>query len=109
MQEKLASIGDHSLIEDDQGDRVYKVDGKALRARHTFVLEDRDDNGGDDHSARGNTVDHEYEVKRDGEVIATVSKKWLRACDTYGIDIRQGEDEPLLLALTVALDKMSRN
>ena len=108
MQEKLASIGDHPLIEDDQGDRLYTVDGKALRARHTFVLEDRDDNGGDDHSARGNTVDHEYEVKRDGEVIATVSKKWLRVCDTYGIDIRQGEDEPLLLALTVALDK-SRN
>jgi len=108
MQEKLASIGDHSLIEDDQGDRLYTVDGKALRARHTFVLEDRDDNGGDDHSARGNTVDHEYEVKRDGEVIATVSMKWLRVCDTYGIDIRHGEDEPLVLALTVALDK-SRN
>ena len=50
-------------------------------------------------SARAvNTLDHEYEVKRDGEVIATVSKKWLRVCDTYGIDIRQGEDEPLLLA-----------
>ena len=63
-----------------------------------MVLEDRDDNGGDDLSARGSTDDHEYEFKRDGEVIATVSKKWLRVCDTYGIDIRQGEDEPLLLA-----------
>ena len=82
MQEKLASIGDHSLIEDDQGDRVYTVDGKALRARHTFVLEDRDDNGGDDHSARGNTVDHEYEVKRDGDVIATASKSSSLSLDT---------------------------
>jgi uncharacterized protein YxjI len=33
MQEKLASIGDDSWIEDDQGDRVYAVDGKALRVR----------------------------------------------------------------------------
>ena len=29
-QEKLASIGGDSWIKDDQGDRVYKVDGKAL-------------------------------------------------------------------------------
>jgi uncharacterized protein YxjI len=36
MQEKLASIGDDSWIEDDQGDRVYKVDGKALRVRDTL-------------------------------------------------------------------------
>jgi uncharacterized protein YxjI len=39
--------------------------------------------------------------------VATVSKKWLRVRDTYGIEIREGEDEPLLLALTVAIDKMS--
>ena len=41
MREKLASIGDDSWIEDEAGDRVYKVDGKALRVRDTFVLEDR--------------------------------------------------------------------
>jgi uncharacterized protein YxjI len=108
-----------SWIEDDQGGRVYKVDGKALRVRDTFVLKDRDGNkvasiqedteGRDDLSARGSIVDDEYEVKRDGEVIATVSKKWLRVRDTYGVEIRQGEDEPLLLAPAVALDKMSRN
>jgi hypothetical protein len=33
MQEKLVSIGDDSWIEDDQGDRAYEVDGKALRRR----------------------------------------------------------------------------
>src|SRR3954454_24238688 len=33
MREKLVSIGDDSWIEDDNGDRVYKVDGKALRVR----------------------------------------------------------------------------
>jgi uncharacterized protein YxjI len=38
MREKLASIGDDSWIEDDQGQRAYKVDGKALRVRDTFIL-----------------------------------------------------------------------
>ena len=27
-------------IEDDQGERAYKVNGKAMRLRHTFVMED---------------------------------------------------------------------
>jgi len=44
MREKLASIGDDSWIEDDRGDRIYKVDGKALRVRDTCILQDRDGN-----------------------------------------------------------------
>ncbi len=40
MREKLLSIGDDYWIENDQGERAYKVDGKAFRVRKTFVLED---------------------------------------------------------------------
>jgi uncharacterized protein YxjI len=153
MHEKLVSIGDDAWIEDEQGDRVYKVDGKALRVRETFILEDRDGNevakiqdrklsirdtmkieregqtvatirkalvgirdrfhvevdGGGELRAHGNVVDHEYKIERDGDVIATVSKKWFRVRDTYGVEIGAGEDEPMLLALTVALDEMSRH
>jgi uncharacterized protein YxjI len=152
MREKLASIGDDSWIEDEQGERVYKVDGKAMRMRKTFVLEDHGGNevakiqekkltvrdkmeverggrtlatvhkalvgirdryaidveGGDDLKARGNFVQHEYEIERDGDTVATVSKKWFRVRDTYGVEIAAGEDEALLLALTVAIDEMSR-
>ena len=152
MREKLLSIGDDYWIEDEQGERAYKVDGKALRIRDTFVLEDRDGNevakiqekklrirgtmeierGGDtvatihkalvgirdrfdidiedgeNLKARGNVVDHEYEIKRDGDVIASVSKKWLRVRETYGIEIQPGEDDALILAVTVAIDDMSR-
>ena len=151
MREKLASIGDDSWIEDDQGGRIYKVDGKALRIRKTFVLEDHDGNevatiqerklsvrdkmsierdgrtvatvhkalvgirdrfkidiaDGADLNARGNVLDHEYEIKRGDDVVATVSRKWFRVRDTYGVEIRDGEDEPLLLALTVALDDLT--
>jgi uncharacterized protein YxjI len=37
----MLSIGDDFWIEDDEGERVYRVDGKALRLRKTFHLEDR--------------------------------------------------------------------
>src|SRR4051794_14071131 len=40
MREKLLSIGDDSWIEDDSGNKVFKVNGKAMRVRETFVLED---------------------------------------------------------------------
>src|SRR5678815_1288065 len=39
MREKLLAIGDDYWIENDRGERAYKVNGKAIRLRETFVLE----------------------------------------------------------------------
>ncbi len=44
MVEKLVSIGDDFFIENDQGQRVFKVDGKALRMRDTLVFRDMQGN-----------------------------------------------------------------
>ena len=41
MREKMFTIGDDFWIENDRGEKVYKVDGKALRIRSTLILEDR--------------------------------------------------------------------
>ena len=41
MREKLVSIGDDFWIENNRGEKVYKVDGKALRIRQTLIFEDR--------------------------------------------------------------------
>jgi uncharacterized protein YxjI len=40
MQEKLLPIGDDYWIDDESGQRAFKVDGKAVRVRDTFVLKD---------------------------------------------------------------------
>jgi uncharacterized protein YxjI len=39
MREQMFAIGDDYWIETDTGQRVFKVDGKALRIRKTLVLE----------------------------------------------------------------------
>jgi uncharacterized protein YxjI len=44
MREKLVSFGDDYWIEDDTGQRVFRVDGKALRVRDTLNLEDSQGN-----------------------------------------------------------------
>ena len=40
MRQKMISIGDDFWIENDRGEKVFKVDGKALRVRQTLILED---------------------------------------------------------------------
>jgi uncharacterized protein YxjI len=151
MREKLLSIGDDFWIENEHGEKVYKVDGKAVRVRNTFVLEDAngdevahiqerkinvrdtmkierggkdlatvhkalvgirdrfdiDLEGGGELKAKGNVLEHDYEIKRDGDVIAEISKKWVRVRETYGVEIAPGEDAALILAITVAIDDLS--
>ena len=152
MREKLFAIGDDYWIETENGDRVFKVNGKAMRVRETFILEspsgeemfkiqekklsirdkmkierdgdtvatvhkalitplrDRFDielEGGGELSAKGNIVDHEYEIERDGQKVAEISKRWFRVRDTYGIEIAPGENDALILAATVCIDEMA--
>ncbi len=44
MRQKLVSIGDDYWIEDESGNRVFRVDGKALRLRDTLDIEDTQGN-----------------------------------------------------------------
>ena len=44
MRQKLVSIGDDYWIEDEAGNRAFKIDGKAMRIRDTLVFEDASGN-----------------------------------------------------------------
>jgi uncharacterized protein YxjI len=54
--------------------------------------------------ATGNFLDHEYVIARGETPVATVSKQWFTMTDTYGVDIVEGEDDVLVLAITVVID-----
>jgi len=60
--------------------------------------------GPDDLEIVGDLFDHEYQIKRAGDIIATVSKQWIALTDTYGVETAPGEDDVLLLASVLALD-----
>jgi uncharacterized protein YxjI len=106
VQEKKLHIHDTMKIERD-GDTVATVK-KALitplRDRFDIEIED-----GDDLEAKGNIVDHEYKIERDGDHVAEVSKRWFRIRDTYGIEIAPGQEDALILAVTVCIDEMSHD
>ena len=105
IQEKKLLIRDTMEVERN-GHTVAKIQ-KALitplRDRYSIELDD-----GGELSAKGNIVDHEYAIERDGEKVAQVSKRWFRVRDTYGIDIAPGENQALILAATVCIDEMAR-
>src|SRR5215216_4679984 len=155
IRQKLLSIGDDSSIENQKGDRAFKVDGKALRLRKTLIFEDMQGNtlakiqerllpiketmvvedaegnqlavikkgliaplgdhwsvnvrGGPDLDVQGNILDHEYSIMERRKKIADVSKKWLSITDTYGVEIADGENDILILALAIAVDMMSHD
>jgi uncharacterized protein YxjI len=39
--------------------------------------------------------------------VATISKRWFRIRDTYGVEVVDGADVPLMLTITAAIDAMT--
>lgn len=102
IKEKKLAVRDTMTIE--IGGREAKVHKRMLGIRDRYVV-DFDD--GDDLKAKGNFLDHEYEIERDGHTVAEVSKKWFRVRDTYGVEVAPGQDPALVLAITVCIDAMA--
>jgi uncharacterized protein YxjI len=155
IRQKLLSIGDDFWIENQKGDRVFKVDGKALRLRktlifediqghtlakiqerllpikETMVVEDAEGNqlavikkgliaplgdhwsvnvrGGPDLDVQGNILDHEYSISERRNKVAEVSKAWFSLTDTYGVEIDEGQNDILILAVAIAIDMMAHD
>ena len=105
IREKKLSIRDAIKIElAAGGEAVVKKEIVSLRDRFHVEVEH-----GEDLTVKGNIVNHEYEIERDGDTIAEVSKKWFRVRETYGVEVRDGADSVLVLAVTVAVDALTRS
>jgi uncharacterized protein YxjI len=126
---KALRIRDTLVLESPAGEELYTIQEKKLRIRDTMEVErggktvatikkalvtplrDRysiEVEGDKDMEAKGNIVDHEFKIERDGEKVAEVSKRWFRVRDTYGIEVAPGQDDALIVALAVCIDQMGR-
>lgn len=153
MRQKLVAFGDDFWIENESGQRAFKVDGKMLRVRDTLFFEDTQGQtlckiqeklvrvkdtmiiegpnderlatvkkalitplrdrwlvkigDGPDLQVQGNIVNHQYTIGEGGSKIAEISKKWFRLADTYGVQVEPGQNDIVILAVTVAIDMMA--
>jgi uncharacterized protein YxjI len=92
MREKLLSIGDDYWIENGAGDRAYRVDGKAVRFRETFVLEDTSGREVARIREKKLSIRDKVAIERDGDTAATVHKALVGIRDRFAIDVEHGAD-----------------
>lgn len=125
---KALRIRSTFILESPSGEELYKIQEKKLHIRDTMEVErggetvatvkkalitplrDRfaiELGEGGELSAKGNIVDHEYEIERDGKKVAEISKRWVRIRDTYAIEVAPGENDALILTTAVCIDEMA--
>jgi uncharacterized protein YxjI len=92
MRERMFSIGDDYWIETESGERVIKVDGKALRIRDTLVLEDRDGRELLRIQEKKLRVRDTMDIERGGADVATVKKALIGIRDRYSVTVEGGGD-----------------
>jgi uncharacterized protein YxjI len=122
---KAMRLREEWVLEDADGRELAKIRERKLTVRDKFRIErggatlatvhravgwgDRfaiEVEGGPDLKAHGHLLEHEYKIERDGKRVASVSKKWFRIRDSYGIAVEGGEDEALIVAAVVAIDAL---
>ena len=88
MREKLFAIGDDFWVETEGGERAFKVDGKALRARSTFILEDPSGEELFKIQEKKLHIRDTMEVERDGDTVATIKKALISPLrDRFSIEL----------------------
>jgi uncharacterized protein YxjI len=93
MREKLFAIGDDFWVENEGGQRAFKVNGKAVRVRDTLVLESP--RGEELYSIQEKMVRvrDTMDIERGGRQIATVKKALITPLrERFSIDVDGGDD-----------------
>jgi uncharacterized protein YxjI len=91
MREDLMSIGDDYWIENDSGDRVFKVDGKVARLRDTWKLEDRDGHEVAVIREKMLSIRDAITIEANGRE-AKVKKALVGIRDRYHVEVEHGDD-----------------
>jgi uncharacterized protein YxjI len=122
---KVLSLHSRLILQDPAGREVGQVHRKltALRPTYEITLGGKDVaevrkhlftpfgerftievRGAGEMEINGDLLDHEFTIGRDGQTVATISKRWLSVTASYAVDVVPGEDDTLILASVLALD-----
>jgi uncharacterized protein YxjI len=129
---KARLVKESLKFRDMQGNLLYKLDEKVLRIRESFNILDPNGHvvakvhnaivdplrerfkieisGGEDMLTRGKVIWAQYDVLRGQQQVAKISKQfsWIGR-DQYVVDVLHGENDCLILAITVVIDMMVSN
>ena len=124
---KAFRLREHLGFKDIQGNELLAIQEKVMHIKNTYSLYRKGNvfatvkkalitplhqrfdvhvAGAENMEVEGNIVDYEYEIHEGHKLMARVSKKWFNVADTFGVDIVQGANDILILAITVIIDIM---
>ena len=121
VEGKLISLGKKLTVTDEAGNEVAFVHQKVLSLLPKFFVEV---NGSEiaqikkkltflkpkyvveglDWEVEGNFLAHDYSITENGNVIASIHKRWMSWGDSFELDISDGADEVVALAVILAID-----
>jgi len=92
LQEKIFAIGEDFWIENERGEQVYRIDGKAFSLRNRFILEDATGNEVLSGESKLLTFQPTINLERGGQPYATISKRLFTFLhQEYDIAVAGGE------------------
>lgn len=62
-----------------------------------------------EYKIEGSFTSREFTIKKDGKLVATISKKFFAIGDKYGVKIEQGQDVPFILSLAIVVDEVAHD
>ncbi|WP_314409781.1 LURP-one-related/scramblase family protein [Streptomyces sp. DSM 40484] len=101
IHKKMLALRDTMVVERD-GEPLATIRRKRLsllRNHYRVTLAD-----GTELDVSGKVLDREFVVEYDGELLALISRRWLRVRETYGVEVvRDDADPALLIAVAVCV------
>lgn len=101
IQQKLMKLmPEYQLLRDEEIVAIVKKKLTFLKARFEITS-----NLGN-YTIQGSPFGYNFQILKNNEVVATISKQFFSISDTYGIDISNNEDQAMMVALVIVIDQV---
>ena len=100
---KLLGIPKHITISDSSGTEVASLKAQMfspIKTRMTLTLSD-----GRTWELEGGLIEKEYNIASGGEPVVRITQKWVTVRDAYTLDVADGVDPGMALAVMWAVDR----
>jgi uncharacterized protein YxjI len=122
---KVFSFGDKLKIEDLNGNVLFYIEQQIFRFLPEYYIYAGDqqmavvkkqlsfftpkfiiDSVYGSYDIQGNIFGYDFQIYKDGRMVAVINKKWFAFSDSYGVEIEDGEDHAFLLTLAIVIDQV---
>ena len=122
---KVFSFGDKLKIEDLEGNELFYIEQQLFRflpeysiyagGQQMAVIKKQlsfftprfiIDSDYGSYEIHGNIIGYDFQIYKDGRIVAVINKKWFAFSDSYGVKIEDGEDHAFLLTMAIVIDQV---